>query len=50
MGGMAGYNKMEGALLAPATRPLYDDYWESKHIHVENIRIPMYLTASYSSV
>jgi predicted acyl esterase len=28
--------------------PLYDDYWESKRIHTENIRTPMYLTGSYS--
>jgi predicted acyl esterase len=46
---MAGPGTCEDASSARAIYPLYDDYWESKRIHVENVKIPMYLTASYSS-
>lgn len=31
-------------------RPLYDDYWASKTIATENIDVPIYLLASYSSM
>ncbi|KAF2117227.1 Alpha/Beta hydrolase protein [Lophiotrema nucula] len=47
--GFAGYNSVEDAWGALKDRPLNDDFWESKHIHVENIKIPIYLTGSYSS-
>ncbi|KAF5980733.1 x-pro dipeptidyl-peptidase c-terminal non-catalytic domain-containing protein [Fusarium coicis] len=30
-------------------RPLFDEYWATKVIPVENIDLPMYLTASYST-
>ncbi|KEQ90234.1 hypothetical protein AUEXF2481DRAFT_45275 [Aureobasidium subglaciale EXF-2481] len=49
--GFAGPGNAE--LVAPMIykRPLYDAYWEAKRFPVENIdNIPMYLTASYSSM
>ncbi|KAF5843953.1 hypothetical protein GGP41_001452 [Bipolaris sorokiniana] len=46
---MAGYNSYEDISGALETSPFYNDYWESKRIYAENIKIPMYLTASYSS-
>ena len=49
LSGNAGYNKMENLWGMLDHRPLFDDYWESKAIPVEKIRIPMYLTASYST-
>ncbi|VUC31720.1 unnamed protein product [Clonostachys rosea] len=49
MGGFAGYFKTEDPYSTLTNRPLYDDYWESKHIDVQRINIPTYLTASYSS-
>ncbi|OJJ46081.1 hypothetical protein ASPZODRAFT_2051812 [Penicilliopsis zonata CBS 506.65] len=33
-----------------AKRPLYDEYWESKYIHTENITVPLYILASYSTM
>lgn len=30
-------------------RPFFDDYWASKYIHTENIKVPLYIVASYSS-
>lgn len=47
---MAGYNSYEDISGALETSPFYNDYWESKRIYAENIKIPMYLTASYSYV
>jgi hypothetical protein len=47
---MAGYNSYEDISGALETSPLNNDYWESKRIHAENIKVPMYLTASYSYV
>ena len=29
--------------------PLLDDYWANKIAHVENISVPMYVVASYST-
>ncbi|KAF9891443.1 hypothetical protein FE257_003909 [Aspergillus nanangensis] len=46
----AGTGKAENLSAMIKLRPLFDDYWEEKHIKAENIRdIPMYLTASYST-
>lgn len=47
--GFAGSNKAENPFVTIESRPLYDDYWSSKAIHVGNIDVPMYLTGSYSS-
>ncbi|MCD8148729.1 MAG: CocE/NonD family hydrolase [Clostridiales bacterium] len=30
--------------------PLFDDYWETKQAKVEKIRIPVYVTASYTNI
>ncbi|KAJ5370219.1 uncharacterized protein N7496_006311 [Penicillium cataractarum] len=30
-------------------RPLFDEYWESKYINTVNIKVPIYVVASYSS-
>lgn len=31
-------------------RPLYDDYWNTKYIMTENISVPLYILASFSSM
>jgi uncharacterized protein len=31
------------------SRPLHDDYWQSKYMDTSKIDVPLYLTASYSS-
>ncbi|KAK5043482.1 hypothetical protein LTR84_011951 [Exophiala bonariae] len=47
--GMAGPNSIENMFAMLAQRPLYDNYWQSKYIKTEEIDIPLYLLASYSS-
>jgi uncharacterized protein len=47
--GFAGPNYVENMPAMLKKRPLYDDYWESKRIKTENIDVPLYLLASYSS-
>lgn len=49
MTGFAGPNSAEYPAKMLVKRPLYDDYWSSKKIHTENIDVPMYLLASYST-
>ncbi|KAJ9637616.1 hypothetical protein H2204_004765 [Knufia peltigerae] len=49
LNGFAGPNGVEDMPAMLEKRPLYDEYWESKYIHTENIDVPLYLTASYSS-
>jgi hypothetical protein len=46
--GMAGYNSCEDVIGALIASPLYNEYWETKRIYTEKIKIPMYLTGSYS--
>ncbi|KAF2159731.1 hypothetical protein M409DRAFT_70797 [Zasmidium cellare ATCC 36951] len=42
---------LAGASSMLVSRPLYDEFWETKRIPVENIdHIPLYLVASYSSL
>ncbi|KAI0136209.1 Alpha/Beta hydrolase protein [Xylariales sp. AK1849] len=48
-GTLAGRNGIEDAPAMLSNHPLFDDYWASKLIHTENIDVPLYLTASYSS-
>ena len=51
LSGFAGPESAENMPAMIEKRPLYDDYWDSKVIKTENIEdIPMYLTASYSSM
>jgi hypothetical protein len=45
---MAGYNSCEDVIGALIASPLYNEYWETKRIYTEKIKIPMYLTGSYS--
>ncbi|KAK0454523.1 Alpha/Beta hydrolase protein [Armillaria borealis] len=47
--GMAGPNGLENVPAMVQKRPLYDEYWREKSIPVENIDVPMYILASYSS-
>lgn len=47
--GFAGSNYAENMPAMVSKRPLYDDYWQSKLIQTENIDIPLYLLASYST-
>ncbi|KAL2843693.1 Alpha/Beta hydrolase protein [Aspergillus pseudoustus] len=49
LAGFAGPNSAENMPLMLHGRPFFDDYWESKYIHPENISIPVYVVASYSS-
>jgi predicted acyl esterase len=49
MEGFSGPNYAENMAAMLSKRPLYDDYWQSKYIHTENIDVPLYLLASYSS-
>lgn len=39
---------MEDTAKMAMTHPLFDDYWATKRIPVENIDIPIYQVASYS--
>ncbi|RDW71755.1 hypothetical protein BP5796_07789 [Coleophoma crateriformis] len=46
-----GFGSAENVAAMLEKRPLYDEYWETKRIPVENIdNIPLYLLASYSSM
>ncbi|EXJ68786.1 uncharacterized protein A1O5_07717 [Cladophialophora psammophila CBS 110553] len=49
LSGFCGPNSAENFAAMVRKRPLYDDYWASKHGATENVDIPLYLTASYSS-
>jgi predicted acyl esterase len=49
LSGFAGANSVENMPEMFTKRPFFDDYWESKYIHTENINVPMYLLASFSS-
>ncbi|KAH6657546.1 Alpha/Beta hydrolase protein [Truncatella angustata] len=48
--GMAGKGGMEdAAAMLEVHHPFVDEYWATKLIHTENIDVPLYLTASYST-
>ncbi|ETS77006.1 hypothetical protein PFICI_10880 [Pestalotiopsis fici W106-1] len=47
--GLAGKGGIEDAASYLEKNPLFDDYWATKVIHVENIDVPLYLTASFST-
>lgn len=47
--GLAGPSFAENMAGMLSKRPLYDEYWDSKRIKTEDINVPLYLTASYSS-
>jgi predicted acyl esterase len=47
---MTGSGVVEDGCAMIKKRPLFDKYWETKVIPVERINIPMYLTASYSTL
>ncbi|KAI8649651.1 Alpha/beta-hydrolase [Fusarium keratoplasticum] len=49
LAGFAGPNTVENMPTLLPKHPLYDEYWASKYIHTENITVPMYVVASYSS-
>ncbi|KND86733.1 hypothetical protein TOPH_08633 [Tolypocladium ophioglossoides CBS 100239] len=46
---MTGIEGAENGAAMVEKRPLFDEYWTTKVIPVENIDVPMYLTASYST-
>ncbi|KAK0212502.1 hypothetical protein DFS33DRAFT_1269288 [Desarmillaria ectypa] len=46
---IAGPNGVENVPAMVQKRPLYDEYWSEKTIPVENIDVPMYILASYST-
>ncbi|KAL9572087.1 hypothetical protein ACKAV7_003804 [Fusarium commune] len=46
---MTGNRGAEDGGVMVEKRPLFDEYWATKVIPVENIDLPMYLTASYST-
>lgn len=41
---------MEDTAKMAMEHPLFDEYWATKRIRLENIDIPIYQTASYSQV
>ncbi|KAL4919707.1 Alpha/Beta hydrolase protein [Aspergillus aurantiobrunneus] len=47
--GFAGFNKAEDIGAMTRRHSFFDDYWKEKMVQPENIDIPMYLTASYST-
>lgn len=49
LAGFAGPNSAENMPAMIQKHPFFDEYWESKYIHTENINIPLYVVASYSS-
>jgi predicted acyl esterase len=46
---LKGRNKMEDTAAMAKSHSLYDQYWKIKAIPVQNITIPTYIVASYSS-
>ena len=49
LAGFAGPNTVENMPSMLPKHPFYDEYWASKYIHTENIDVPLYVVASYSS-
>lgn len=49
-GTMTGHGGAEDGGAMVEKRPFFDDYWATKVIPVENIDLPVYLTASYSTL
>lgn len=47
--GMAGPGFAEDPNAMVRKHPFFDDYWKSKFMATENVDVPLYLTASYSS-
>ncbi len=47
-GVLVGRGKMEDTAKQAVDYPLFNEYWATKRIPVENIQIPIYQTASYS--
>ncbi|KAF2137085.1 uncharacterized protein K452DRAFT_114106 [Aplosporella prunicola CBS 121167] len=47
--GFAGHGRTEDLKAMYHKHPIFDEYWEDKAIKVENIDVPLYLTASYST-
>jgi predicted acyl esterase len=48
-GSLVGRNKMEDTAAQCFSHPFFDEYWQTKRIPLEHIRIPMYILGSYSS-
>ncbi|UZJ53639.1 hypothetical protein CBS101457_002959 [Exobasidium rhododendri] len=46
---LVGRNKMEDTAAMAKLHPFHDKYWKTKAIPVQDITVPMYLVASYSS-
>lgn len=46
----SGLTEIEDVSQMVYKRPLFDDYWADKAAKVENIKIPLYLLGSYSSM
>ncbi|KAM0542634.1 hypothetical protein ACHAPJ_012713 [Fusarium lateritium] len=49
LAGFAGHGSVENMPAMLAKRTLFDDYWASKYISTENIQVPIYVVASFSS-
>ncbi|KAK9419537.1 putative Alpha/Beta hydrolase protein [Seiridium unicorne] len=47
--GLAGKGGVEDAASMLDAHPFIDEYWATKFIHTENIDVPLYLTASYTT-
>jgi uncharacterized protein len=46
---LQGTNEVEHPRIALNRHPLFDDYWQTKAARIENINVPAYVVASYSS-
>ena len=44
------HGQMEDVVANCLAHPLFDEYWEDKRAHPENIQVPVYATASWTSV
>lgn len=47
--GIAGTQEVDNLFDMVKTHPLFDEYWEGKYDHVENIRVPMYILGSFGN-
>ena len=47
--GFPGRNKQEDVVAMLKKYPQYNEYWQDKRAKVENIQVPAYVLASYST-
>lgn len=47
--GLPGRNKVQNPAVALGHHPLFDDFWQTKAAQIEEVNVPAYVVASYSS-